>query len=94
MPLTRERLSNRQIVTLKRIAICCAAGGLTTLTRPEREAMQPLWRRGIVEMWFRCVPEEGSTRIPFFRPTAPGWRLIETILNYRRKDPQASEGST
>lgn len=39
--MTRERLSNRQIATLKRIAICCAAGGLTTLTRDEREAMQP-----------------------------------------------------
>jgi hypothetical protein len=88
--VTRERLSNRQIATLKRLAVCCARGGLVTLTRPEREAMQPLWRRGVVEMWFRCVPDEGSTRIPFFRPTDAGWRLIEAIFRYRRPEEQIS----
>lgn len=82
--MTRERLSNRQIATLKHIAICCAGGGLTTLTRDEREAMQPLWRRGIVEMFFRCVPDEGATQTAFFRPSASGWRLINSILAARK----------
>ena len=75
-----ERLSNRQIATLKHLAICCAAGGQVTLTRDQREAMQPLWRRGLVEMWFRVIPDEGSQRSPFFRPTAHGWALINSIL--------------
>lgn len=75
-----QRLSNRQIATLKHLAICCANGGLVTLTRDQREAMVPLWRRGVVEIWVRCVPDEGSTRSPFFRPSAAGWLLINSIL--------------
>lgn len=46
----KERLSNRQIATLKQLAICCANGDPITLTRDEREAMQPLWRRGLIEI--------------------------------------------
>lgn len=83
MSVTQERLSNRQIAALRHIAICCSNGGLTTLTRDEREAMQPLWRRGVVEMWFRCLPDEGAGRVPFFRPTEGGWRLINAILAAR-----------
>jgi hypothetical protein len=81
MSLSDARLSNRQIATLKHLAICCSNGGLVTLTRHQREAMQPLWRRGVVEIWFRCIPEEGSMRSPFFRPSENGWRLIAAILN-------------
>jgi hypothetical protein len=81
MSVTKPRLSNRQIATLKHIAICCADGGMTTLTRNEREAMQPLWRRGIVEIWFRCVPDEGTTNTPFFKPSRSGWRFIRAILD-------------
>lgn len=75
-----ERLSSRQIATLKHLAISCEKGGLTTLTRDEREAMQPLWRRGVVEMWFRCVPEEGTKGHPFFKPSRSGWALIRAIF--------------
>lgn len=76
----KERLSNRQIATLKQLAICCANGDPITLTRDEREAMQPLWRRGLIEIWFRRVPDEGMTRTQFFRPSTTGWRLINSIL--------------
>jgi hypothetical protein len=75
-----ERLSNRQITTLKHLAVCCADGGQVTLTRDQREAMQPLLRRGIVEMWFRSIPDQGLLRTPFFRPTESGWILIRAIL--------------
>lgn len=78
--MTNARLSNRQIATLKHLAICCSDGGHVTLTRDQREAMAPLWRRGLIEMWFRCVPDEGTSRSPFFRPSASGWRLINSIL--------------
>jgi len=76
----KERLSNRQIATLKHLAICCANGGQVTLTRDQREAMQPLLRRGIIEMWFRCIPDHGLSPMPFFRLTEPGWYLIRSIL--------------
>ena len=78
--MSKDRLSNRQIATLRHLAVCCSNGGQVTLTRDQREAMQPLWRRGLVEMWFRCVPDEGSTRSPFFRPTLSGWSLINAIV--------------
>jgi hypothetical protein len=78
--LKGERLSNRQIATLKQLAVCCYEGGQISLTRVQREAMQPLWRRGLVEIWFRCVPDEGMQRSPFFRPSASGWILINAIL--------------
>jgi hypothetical protein len=80
MSLSADRLSNRQIATLKHLAVCCSNGGQVTLTRDQREAMQPLWRRGLIEMWFRCIPDEGQQRSPFFRPSASGWNLINAIL--------------
>jgi hypothetical protein len=78
MSLKKDRLSNRQIATLKHLAICCANGGQVTLTRDQREAMVPLWRREIVEIWYRHIPGEAS-RGPFFRPTGSGWNLIRSI---------------
>lgn len=74
-----NRLSSRQIATLKHLAITCENGGMTTLTRDEREAMQPLWRRGIVEMFYRCSPDEGCGPTAFFRPTSSGWALIRAV---------------
>jgi hypothetical protein len=84
--VTPQRLSQRQITTLKHLAITCANGGMTTLMRDEREAMQPLWRRGLVEMWFRCVPDEGSQRTAFFRPSDHGWMLIRAVLGHRSEE--------
>lgn len=74
-----ERLSNWQITTLKHLAICCANGGQVTLTQDQREAMTPLWRRQIVEVWYRQIPGE-RPRGPFYRPTDLGWALIRAIL--------------
>jgi hypothetical protein len=74
-----RRLSNRQIATLKHLAICCANGGQVTLTRDQREAMVPLWRRDLIEIWNRQIPGERQ-RGPFFRPTESGWMLISAIL--------------
>lgn len=79
MPVTKPRLSNRQIATLKHLAICCADGGMVTLTRDQREAMVPLWRRQVVEIWSRQFPGE-RPRGPFFRPSDLGWALIRSIL--------------
>lgn len=77
--MTQQRLSERQIKTLKQLAVTCSAGGMSTLTRDQREAMTPLWRRHLVEIWYRHVPGE-RPRGPFFRPTDMGWALIQSIL--------------
>ena len=80
MSITQQRLSNRQIATLKHLAVCCANGGMVTLTRDQREAMVPLWRRQLIEIWHRQIPGE-PPRGPFFRPTDFGWALVRSILN-------------
>lgn len=90
MSVNDHRLSNRQIATMKRIAVCCANGGLTTLTRDEREAMQPLWRRGTIEMFYRCTPDEGCKGTAFFRPSHSGWALINAILAARSSERNAA----
>lgn len=77
--MTQQRLSNRQIATLRHLAICCAHGGQITLTRDQREAMTPLWRRDLIEIWYRQIPGE-SPRGPFYRPTHSGWHLIRAII--------------
>lgn len=71
---TNNRLSNRQIATLRHLAICCGNGGQVTLTRDQRECLVPLWRREIVEMWYRHIPGErsrGQLRGPASEEEAP-----------------------
>lgn len=82
--MTFERLTNQQIATMKHLAACCSNGTLVTLTRDQRSVATPLWRRGLVEIWQRIVPDEGS-RGPFYRPTTHGWRLIESLLRSHRR---------
>jgi hypothetical protein len=100
MPVKGERLSNRQIATLKHLAICCSNGGQITLTRDQREAtalriaasrraVVPLWRRELIEIWNRKVPGE-SPRGPFFRPSESGWRLIQSILEASERFAEAA----
>lgn len=84
-----ERLSNRQIATLKQLAVCCSAGGQSTLTRDQREAMVPLWRHELIEIWYRHFPGE-RPRGPFFRPTESGWHLIRAILGVERPKSEAA----
>ncbi|QDW39032.1 hypothetical protein FFI89_018885 [Bradyrhizobium sp. KBS0727] len=75
-----ERLSNRQIATMKLMAVCGARGDPVRLTRDQREAMTPLWRRSLVEIWWRRSPTERALQGPFFRLTEPGRTLILSIL--------------
>jgi hypothetical protein len=82
-----ERLSERQIKTLRHLAITCSNGGMVTLTRDQREAMVPLWRHNIVEIWHRQIPGEPS-RGPFFKPSGLGWALIRSILAGGQKAEQ------
>lgn len=82
--MNAERLSNRQIAALKHLAICCANGGLVTLTRDQREAVTPLWRRNIVEIWWQHFPGE-RPRGPFFRLSVRGNALISSILASGRR---------
>lgn len=81
--MTPLRLSQRQIETMRHLAICCTNGDPVGLTRDQREAMVPLWRQNIVGIWYRHYPAE-RPRGPFFRPTDRGFALINSILAARR----------
>lgn len=82
MSVTERRLSNRQIATLRHLAICCGNGTLVTLTRDQREAATPMCRDGLVEIWYRQTPNENpSLRGPFYRPTERGLILFRAITS-------------
>lgn len=89
---SRDRLSNRQIATLRHLAICTGNGGQVTLTREQREAAQPLWRRGLVEIWYRqAVDGNPSLQGPFFRPTIVGRHVTAAVLAGRPREAAAAE---
>jgi hypothetical protein len=80
-----ERLSSLQIATLKQLAVCTSDGGQATLAGYQREAMVPLWRGGLLEVWFRQMPDPPTLRGPFFRPTERGWGLIRSLFGWSQK---------
>ena len=52
--------------------------------KDQREAMVPLWRKELIEIWWRRAANDCALQGPFFRPTANGWNLIRAILAYRQ----------
>lgn len=76
------------------------------LRRRERAVATRLWRRGLVEVWYRQSNVEGRGLLgPFYTLTRDGWRLVETVkarqprkvktMNIRDYDPtqgQAFQG--
>lgn len=80
-----ERLSSLQIATLKQLAVCTCNGGQATLSDYQREAMVPLWRFGLLEIWFRQMPDPPTLRGPFFRPTDRGWALINALFGWSHR---------
>jgi hypothetical protein len=53
--------------------------GRTTLTARLRERAVPLWRRELVEIWWKQVPGK-SQRGPYFSLSVDGHRLAGAIL--------------
>jgi hypothetical protein len=89
--MRQDRLSQRQIDTLRQLSVVCSAGGQYALTRDQREAMQPLWRRGLIEIWYRQgVDTNPSLMGPFYRPTKSGWLLIAAIFAPRCAHAEAA----
>lgn len=78
MSLTTPRLSPRQITLVKHLAVCTGKGAQVPLSPHQREAATPLWRRGLVEVWYRVVPDEGG-RGPFYRLSHHGRLLAATL---------------
>jgi hypothetical protein len=67
-------LSRSEINVLKRLAIHCGAGGNVMLGERFRASALPLWRRGLVQVWYRQSPECGLQG-PYFGLSMAGSRL-------------------
>lgn len=74
-----ERLSNLQIVILRTLLKRGADARPITLARWMRRSTIHLWRRGLIEIWYRQSVDHGS-RGPFYTLTIFGARLAHEFL--------------
>jgi hypothetical protein len=86
----RPKLDNRQIWLLLFIEKQCGLTGRTKLSRKHREICVPLWRRELVEIWWRNVPDD-RPRGPYFSLTAAGYQLACALLSAREERRQKRE---
>ena len=73
-PRRYERLSGNQITLLRNLAIRCGLGGTVHLPRWQRRNAVALWRRGLVEIWYRQAVED-TLQGPYFGLSIVGRRL-------------------
>lgn len=80
------RLSGREVNMMLALA---TRGGIVmpiSMERDHREVVVPLWRRQLVELWFRRPPAEHSSQMhgPFYRLTNSGAQLALAIHEKRK----------
>lgn len=77
----RERLDNLQIVILR--SLMKRGGNVTPVSLPtwQRKRAVNLWRRGLVDVWFRKCRYGGEEAGPLFSLTIVGARLALDFLN-------------
>lgn len=90
----RPRLSNREIALLLYIVHRAGLCGRMTLAPARRAHVVGLWRRYLIEVWFRCAPGEGCCHGPYFNLTADGYRLADSLLAAREERKQKSRHSS
>jgi hypothetical protein len=74
----RERLTNSQIILLRSLAKR-GGGRSVTIQQWQRAPALPLWRRGIVEIWYRQSPGE-SLQGPYYALSVAGFQLASSFL--------------
>ena len=86
----RERFSNLQIVILR--TLLKQGGYQTPLTLPawQRADATKLWRRGLVEVWFRKCRDGTAGFGPFFSLTIVGARIA---LDFTNPAPRGISGA-
>lgn len=77
-----DRLTPGQMRVMKDLALRCGMGGLVTLKYRQRLCVPALWRRGLVEIYYRQVPDGAPTnRGPFFGLSLDGKRLAYSLMH-------------
>jgi hypothetical protein len=83
------RLRGGQINLLRFLAVRCAMGGMIVLARWQRAIAISLWRRGLVEVWYRQAVDD-TLQGPFFGLSIAGRRLAFLFTAPRAK--RAAQG--
>jgi hypothetical protein len=90
--LSRRRLSSREIWVLLHLLDRCGVTGRTTLPPKRRDGVPPLWRQHLVEIWYRCAPDEGVAHGPYFNLTTDGFQIACALRagrdEYRKSHPE------
>ena len=92
----RTRLTQRQIwllIYLARVTACTdgtAAAGW--LKKRDRATAVELWRRGLVEVWYRQSPlAELSLMGPFYSLSQDGLKLVAAILSRNNREHRGAD---
>lgn len=76
-----RRLTNSQIVLLRSLAKRGADTRAITIEPWQRKPALPLWRRGIVEIWYRQSPDsQPSLQGPYYGLSIFGARLAASFF--------------
>lgn len=82
----RKKLTRPEIEILLSLATRGGAALPTTLRSDQRPVVVPLWRRLLVELWFRRPPADQSPQLqgPFYRLTESGAQLAFALSEKRK----------
>lgn len=77
-----DKMSPSQLRLVKDLWRRSGFGGPVTVPLRQRRPVPALWRRGLIEVWHRQVPDdEPGVRGPFYRLTLDGCRLASSIFH-------------
>jgi hypothetical protein len=89
-----EHLTRSQIIILRSLMKRGADNRAISIEKWQREPAIPLWRRGIVEIWYRQSPDANpSLQGPFYGLTIAGAQLALNFLNSRASGNHQSSGA-
>jgi hypothetical protein len=75
----RPALTNREIALLLHLMQRVGLSGRMSLPPARRVHVVALWRRHLIEVWYRCVPDEGNSNGPYFNLTVDGYQLAASL---------------
>jgi hypothetical protein len=85
MPPSFRLLTQAEIEVLRWLVEHAAQSRPIILPARLRMAVPPLWRMGLVEVWFRCFPhDEPQAAGAYFALTVAGSRRAQAFLSSRR----------
>lgn len=84
-----ERLNNGEIVVLRSLIKRGANARAVTLQPWQRKIVVPLWRRGLIEIWYRQSPD--SFQGPYYGLSIHGAYVASSLIPAPRGSSGAEE---